>query len=448
VTTVTRVLVIGLAATGEAVIRHLSPTAAVTVVDDGLDEAALAARAAEVGAAPVPTGVTPEELIAGHDLVVPSPGVPPGNRVLVAAAAAGVPIRSEIDLAAAQLRVPLVAVTGTNGKTTVTMLVTEMLERSGRRATAAGNIGRPLLELAGADDGLDVIVAEVSSFQLQFATSFRPRVAVLLDLAPDHLDWHGSFDAYAAAKARVFTQQRTDDVLVANHDDPAVVELVGAAHSSRRWYSTAPSATSGYRVERGALVDASGAAIVTIEELDPLVPHDVANALAAAAAADAAGGSREGIAAVLQDPPRAAHRLTPVATVDGVTYLDDSKATNPHATASAVGGLNRVVLLAGGRNKGLDLGSLRALAPRLLAVIAMGEAAAEIEDTFRGALPVERAASMRDAVRAAAARARPGDIVLLSPACASFDWYESYAARGDDFVREVVALEANEAEVT
>jgi UDP-N-acetylmuramoylalanine--D-glutamate ligase len=440
-----RVLVVGLAVTGEAVARHFAPTADVTVVDDRLDTATLAARAAALDAALAPPEASPAEVVAGHDLVVPSPGVPPANPLLAAAARAGVLVRSEIDVAAAGLRVPLVAVTGTNGKTTVTTLITAMLEHSGRRVEAAGNIGRPLLDLVGEDGDLDVVVAEVSSFQLQFTTSFRPRVAVLLAVAPDHLDWHGSFDAYAAAKARVFADQHADDLLVANRDDAMVVQLAAAARSEVRWYSTAPGSTSGYRLEAGTLVDDAGNKIITVRELDPRAPHDIANGLAAAAAARAVGATTDAIAAVLRDAPRAAHRLTPVATVDGVGYFDDSKATNPHATVSAVSGFEHVVLLAGGRNKGLDLGPLRALAPHLDAVIAIGDAAPEVEDTFRDAVPVTRAGTMRDAVRAAAGFARAGGVVLLSPACASFDWYEDYGARGDDFAREVRALAADRA---
>ncbi|MGH9025326.1 MAG: UDP-N-acetylmuramoyl-L-alanine--D-glutamate ligase [Acidimicrobiia bacterium] len=442
-----RVLVVGLAATGEAVARHFAPDATVTVIDDNLDAEVLARRAAEVGAVLPPKDATPVELMAVQDLVVPSPGVPPAHPVLVAATNARVPIRSEIDLAAERLPAPLVAVTGTNGKTTVTTLIAAMLERAGRKTVAAGNIGRPLLDVADAGADLDVVVAEVSSFQLEFTTRFRPRIAVLLDVAPDHLDWHGSFTAYAAAKARVFAEQQSDDVLVANHDDPIVVELVAAASSSRHWYSTDPGTKAGYRIEGDKLVDGAGVALVKIADLAPRAPHDVANALAAAAAAQAAGASNEAIGAVLVDRPRAPHRLTPVATVRRVTYIDDSKATNPHATVSAVLGFDRVVLVAGGRNKGLDLRPLRDVVSRMTAVIAIGDAAAEVEKTFRGTVPVERATSMRDAVRAAARRARPGDVVLLSPACASFDWYADYAARGDDFAREVAALASEQAGV-
>lgn len=441
-----RVLVVGLAATGEAVVRHFSP-ASVTVVDDRIDPGDLEARLAVLQVAPVPGAAEPAELVAAHDLVVPSPGVPPGHPLLAAARAAGVPIRSEVDVAAELLRVPLIAVTGTNGKTTVTMLVTAMLERAGKRAVAAGNIGRPLLDVADDPTGIEVVVAEVSSFQLEFTTSFRPRIAVLLDVAPDHIDWHGSYAAYVAAKARVFAAQEADDVLVANRDDATVVELAAGAHSALRWYSTRVGSDAPFRVEGGALVDADGAAFLSVADLAPRAPHDVANALAAAAAADAAGASHEAIGAVLIDPPRAPHRVTPVDTIDGVRYIDDSKATNPHAAASAVRGFEDVVLIAGGRNKGLDLGSLREVAPHLTAVVAIGDAASEVEVAFRDAVPVDRAQSMREAVRVAARRARRGGVVLLAPACASFDWYPNYSARGDDFAREVAALAADQAGV-
>jgi UDP-N-acetylmuramoylalanine--D-glutamate ligase len=303
-----------------------------------------------------------------------------------------------------------VAVTGTNGKTTVTTLIVAMLAASGIRASAAGNIGRPLVDAAV--DDVDVLVAEVSSFQLELTTpAFVPDVAVLLNVAVDHLDWHGSAEAYVAAKARLFAHQGPDGVLIANVDDPIARQLAETARS------------------RVVPVSADGAA------------HNVLNARAASAAAAEVGADPAAVAATLEGFEGLPHRLQLVAEVDGVRYYDDSKATNPHATASALRAFERVVLIAGGRNKDLDLGGLRAYADRLRAVVAIGESAGEVEAAFAGsAVDVTHALSMRDAVQAASAHALTGDAVLLSPACASFDWYESYAARGDDFGREVLRL--------
>jgi UDP-N-acetylmuramoylalanine--D-glutamate ligase len=336
----------------------------------------------------------------------------------------------------------LVAVTGTNGKTTVTTLVAAMLDASGVHALGAGNIGFALLDAADAD--VDVLVAEVSSFQLACTTeAFRPRVAVLLNVAPDHLDWHGSFDDYAAAKARVFANQRGDDLVVFNGDDPVAARLVERAPAQRVAF-TLEARVGAYQIADGALVDAAGAPIVDVTSLPFTAPHDHANALAGAAAAMAVDATREGIARALREYPRLHHRVARIGNAGGVHYFDDSKATNPHATVAAVSAFGeregRVVLIAGGRNKGLDLSVLRSLAPRLRAVVAIGEASDDVEAAFAGAVPVARAESMHDAVTTAAGRAQAGDVVLLSPACASFDWYPSYSARGDDFAREVARL--------
>jgi UDP-N-acetylmuramoylalanine--D-glutamate ligase len=448
-----RVLVLGLGVTGEAVVRHCAAAGDdVTVVEDaprGDDgyrrrvEAAISAGAEVVERA---DRNRLAELVRDCDLLVPSPGANERHPAITAARQAGVAIRAEVDLAAelaSSRGKPLVAVTGTNGKTTVTTLIASMLDESGVTALAAGNIGLALLDAvdavagsgsaatvskAAVDAAADVLVAEVSSFQLVFTTeAFRPRVAVLLNVAPDHLDWHGSFEEYASAKARVFAHQRPDDVLVFNRDDEVASRLAADAPSRLVAFSVHDNEGE-YRLE-DAPITAS---------------HDRANALAAAAAASEVGATADGIARALRAYPRLHHRVARVGNAGGVQYYDDSKATNPHATLSAVRGFEsrdgRVVLIAGGRNKGLDLSELRALAPSMRGVVAIGEAADEVEGAFTGVVPVARAESMREAVVAAARRAQPGDVVLLSPACASFDWYPSYAARGDDFAREVARL--------
>ena len=442
-------LVVGLGATGEAVARRAAAEAgrgdAVAVVDDDPSGGRFAERAAALEAlgvavvgAPSPEALA--ELVAGVDLVVPSPGVPEAHPVYRLAAGAGVPVRSEIELAgavAAGRGLPLVAVTGTNGKTTVTTLIAEMLSAGGLRARAAGNIGRPLID-AVHDEDVDVVVAEVSSFQLRFTETFRPRVAVFLNVAEDHLDWHPTFGDYVAAKARIFANQAGDDLLVFNADDGAVA---AAAKTARRAlaFSLRPRPDS-WRLEGGHLAQPDGAPLMAVADLDRNGPHDIANALAAAAAAAELGASGDAIRHVLATFSGLPHRVTPVGQSGGVTFVDDSKATNPHAALAALAGFDSVVLLAGGRNKGLDLGVLRAEAGRIRAVVAIGEAAGEVEACFAGVRPVRRAASMAEAVRLGAELAQPGDTVLLSPACASFDWYTSYAARGDDFARQVALL--------
>ena len=443
------VLVVGLGVTGEAVARRLAASGPVVVVEDHPEGQGVAERAArlralgvEVVAAPGPAELA--RLVEGADLVVPSPGVPESHPVYGLATGAGVALRSEIELAGDAARAlgrTLCAVTGTNGKTTVTTLAAEMLRAGGVSALAAGNIGRPLLDAV--HDEAEVIVAEVSSFQLRFTERFRPRVAVLLNAAEDHLDWHPDFGAYVAAKARIFANQTGDDLLVHNLDDEAVAEVAGRAPARSVGFSLGPGGT-GYRVEEDGgdrwLTTPDGVAFLAVAELSRSGPHDVANALAASAAVFDLGVSAAAVAGVLRSFTGLPHRVTPVGQSGGVTFVDDSKATNPHAALAALAGFPSVVLLAGGRNKGLDLGVLRREAGRIRAVVAMGDAAEEVAGCFEGLRPVRRAASMAEAVRLGAELARPGDTVLLSPACASFDWYPNYGARGDDFTAEVTKL--------
>ncbi len=255
-----------------------------------------------------------------------------------------------------------------------------------------------------------------------------------LNLAPDHLDWHGDMASYAAAKARLWANAGPDDVAVANVEDPVVLE---AARASRARVVTFGLAGGDWRVAGDELVGPHGP-LLAVGELARDLPHDRANALAAAATADAAGAAPEAVAAVLRSFRGLPHRITPVGEHGGVRWLDDSKATDPHAAVTAVRGFDSVVLLAGGRNKGLDLSVLAEEAGRLRAVVAIGEAAPEVAAAFAGsAVPVSVATSMDDAVARARAAARPGDVVLLSPGCASYDWYGGYGERGDDFARAV-----------
>jgi UDP-N-acetylmuramoylalanine--D-glutamate ligase len=454
-TRVSPVLVLGLAKTGEATTAVLRREGVeVTVVEEGPagPEHAVRADVARASGATVLEGAPRggwERFVGAFSLVVPSPGVQPDHPALVAARAHGVAIQSEIELAGERIEAPIVAVTGTNGKTTVTSLIAAMLDASGRHAIAAGNIGTPLIQFAGAgpDTGVDVVVAEVSSFQLQFTERFHPRVAVVLAVADDHLDWHGSFRAYATAKAKIFATQRPDDVLVYDADDPVASSMAAAAASRRIAVSLDPSREDAARVVDGRLLDPAGAVLADVASLPRALPHDLSNSLAAACAALAAGATPAGVRAALAEFRTLPHRVELVGEARGVKYYDDSKATNPHAAVHAISGFDSVVLLAGGRNKDVDLGALAAGVDRIRVVVAFGEAAAEVEKAFTGKRPVVRADSMRAVVRAGAEHARPGDVVLLSPGCASWDWYAGgYEARGDDFAAEVAQLIAETAE--
>lgn len=443
-----RVLVVGLRATGVALAEYFARTGdIVTVVEEDPGQPGYNARAEAVrslGAVLVELPGVDEwdNLVATSDLVVPSPGVRPEHSVYGAANRFGVEVRGELDLACELATVPVVAITGTNGKTTVTSLVTSMLVASGKRAVAAGNIGDPAIGVI--DTAADVLVLEVSSFQLHSTTStFRPRVAVLCNLADDHLDWHQSFDDYAESKARIFANQRDDDVLVANVDDSAVVRIS----------QTAPARTLGFGrhaspgvagVSDGALVSVDGTRLIEIADLPRSAPHDILNAGAAATAALEVGATRDGVRSVLTKPPRLHHRMESVGKAGGVAFVNDSKATNPHAALAALEGYGigpeRVVLIAGGVTKGLDLAPLRTAADKIRAVVAIGDSPEEVEATFSGLVSTVRAGSMSEAVGLAVDRALPGDTVLLSPACASFDWYHNYEARGDAFTDAVLAF--------
>jgi UDP-N-acetylmuramoylalanine--D-glutamate ligase len=438
-----RVLVYGLGVSGAAVARHLLAEGREVIVADDASGERPRSVASELGVelvtAPDPDALG--QLAAGVDEVVVSPGLPARHAVF--ALAADVILVGEVELAWRRARAPMVAVTGTNGKTTVTTLVTAMLEASGLRAVAAGNIGLPLVDAVAGD--ADVVVAEVSSFQLALTHTFRPRVAAWINFSEDHLDWHGTLGAYRAAKARVWANSGPGDVAVANVEDPVVMAAssVPAAHGAT--VVTFGLTGGDYRLVSGRLVGPEGLELATVGEIPRSRPHDLADGLCAAAAAIAAGAAAAGCRLALGAFRGLPHRVELVGEAGGVRFYDDSKATTPGAALAALDGFDSAVLIAGGRNKGLDLSVLRVAAPRLRGVVAVGEAATEVTAAFAGACAVVQAASMREAVGAAAGMARPGDAVVLSPACASFDWYSSYAARGEDFARCVRALGAGSA---
>lgn len=440
-----RHLVLGLGVTGRAVLRALVAHGEDAVVADDRPTDPGRALAAELGIELVeaPDAARLGALLGEADAVVPSPGVPDHHLVFELAARQEVPVLSEFDLAGRWDHRPHVAVTGTDGKTTVTELVRSMLEASGLRAAAVGNTEVPLV--AAIDDpATDVFVVEASSFRLLHSRRYAPAVGTWLNLAPDHLDSHATLDAYVAAKARLWAWQSSDQVAIGNADDAVVAAHLATAPARHVTFGTA--ATADHRVDGDRLVLADGSVLATSGELHRAFPHDLLNALAAAASAINAGGSAAGARTALLEFRGLPHRVSLVGEAGGVRWYDDSKATAPHATRAALRGFDSVVLIAGGRNKGLDLAELAEEAPRLRGVVAIGEAADDVAGAFDGRVAVRRATSMGDAVEAAAGLARCGDAVLLSPACASFDWYRSYAERGDDFVRAVrVHLAAAEA---
>jgi UDP-N-acetylmuramoylalanine--D-glutamate ligase len=379
----------------------------------------------------------------GATLVVVSPGVPQGAEVLRWAAERSLPVWSELELGARLCRVPYVAVTGTNGKTTTVELVAAMMRAGGLAATACGNVGYPI-SLAARDRSLRALAVECSSFQLAFQESLHPKVSVLLNLAPDHLDWHGSFAGYAAAKARIFARQGPGDAHVGNRDDPGAAAVSRQAGCPVRWFGLGKPYEGDVGVAGGHVVARLAGERDETDLGVPRRPHPsfLADAAAAAGAALAFGVSVEAVGSGLRDFEPLPHRGTVVAEGDSVRFVDDSKATNPHAALAALEGLRDAVLIAGGLAKGVDLTPLAAAAPSLAAVVAIGEAAPDIAKVFEGLVPVHRASSLEEAVDAAFGMAPEGGTVILAPACASQDMFRDYRERGERFAAAARAVAA------
>lgn len=396
------------------------------------------------------------QLPAGADLVVKSPGVPRDSRVVEAAVARGVRLWSEVEFAARFLPNRIVAVTGTNGKTTTTALTGRILEDAGLPVAIGGNIGLALAQLALGADPAAVVVAELSSFQLEHVESFRPDVAVLLNLSEDHLDRHGGYAAYAAAKLRIFENQVEDDLALLNADDPGTSAETVPGRGRRRWFSAGDTRRDlAAGVTGGVLwLETAGgrAELCRADELSLRGEHNLQNSLAAAAAAAATGVPPASIAGTLRTFAPVAHRLQVAGVVDGVTYVNDSKATNVDATLKALTAYHGpVVLVLGGRGKGSSFDELAAACEgRVRQVLLIGEAGEDLARSFRRraavapttAVPFESFVDLEAAVAWAAAHTRPGDVVLLSPACASFDQYRSYERRGEHFIELVEKLGA------
>ncbi|MGH9229160.1 MAG: UDP-N-acetylmuramoyl-L-alanine--D-glutamate ligase [Acidimicrobiales bacterium] len=441
-----KALVVGLGVTGAAVARALMARGHGVVAADDAPGPAVRATADDLGLDLVeaPGGDELAALVTSAEAVLPAPGLPARHPVFALARAAGVPVLSEFDLASWWDDRPLIAVTGTDGKTTVTTLVRDMLAASGLAAVAVGNSPVPLV--AAIDDpATEVFVVEASSFRLEHSQRFAPAVGTWLNFAPDHLDSHPDLASYEAAKAGIWRDQSADQVAVGNADDPVVARHLAGARARHVTFGLVATAdfrlvgraAPGGRLMGPAVGHGDDVEIARVEDLDRAFPHDIANGLAAAATALAGGASVEGVRRGLLGFRGLPHRVALVGDAGGVRFYDDSKATTPHAAATAIAGFGSVVLIAGGRNKGLDLGALAESAASIRAVVAIGEAAAEVAAAFDGIRPVSRVGSMDEAVRAAVDLARPGDAVLLSPGCASFDWYGSYGERGDDFARAV-----------
>jgi UDP-N-acetylmuramoylalanine--D-glutamate ligase len=478
-----RVVVAGIGVSGAAAAGALARRGADVLVVDGRDGDAERATAARLEAAGVRTRLGPDAAadlpaVGGQrpDVVVTSPGWRPGSPLFVAASAAGVPVWGEVELAwrlrPARGAAPWLTLTGTNGKTTTVRMLTAMLTAAGQRAVAVGNVGTPLVEAVDADPGYDVLAVELSSFQLYWSTSLRPRASACLNLAPDHVDWHGSLDAYARDKARVYAG--TEVACVYNAQDDVTREMVRAADVADGCRAVgftlgvpAPGelgVVEDVLCDRAFVADPAGSAVelATLDDVAAgvgvVAPHQVANALGAAALARAHGVPPEAVRAGLRGFVPDPHRVALVAEVGAVRWVDDSKATNPHAAAASLAAFDPVVWVAGGLAKGATFDDLvTAHGRRLRAAVLIGRDRALVRDALARHAPdvpvvevdisdtdpVDRPERlMRAVVARAAEHARPGDTVLLAPACASMDQFTSYAARGEAFAAAVRALRA------
>jgi len=429
-----RAVVVGLGVSGRAAARTLAEEGASVLVSEAAVVEDAGADFERLGVEVRAGGHHPDHL-EGATLLVLSPGVTPGAPVIGWARDRGLEVWSELELGARLCRVPYVAVTGTNGKTTTVEMVAAMMRAAGLAARACGNVGYPFS--IAARDPFQALAVEASSFQLAFQESLRPRVSAILNLAPDHLDWHGSYPAYVRAKGRIFARQGEGDTHVGNRDDAEAARVSRRAPCSRRWFGWGSPADGDVGVVDGRVVDGAG------RDLGMPRGQGRAFALDAAAAAAAAlsfGIEAEAVRSVVESFDTLPHRGVAVATTATIRFVDNSKATNPHAALAALDGLTNAVLIAGGRAKGVDLSPLAAAAPSLSGVVVIGEAAPAIAEVFEGLVPVRLASSMEDAVQAAFDLAPAGGTVVLAPACASQDMFRDYRERGERFASAAIAL--------
>jgi UDP-N-acetylmuramoylalanine--D-glutamate ligase len=445
------VIVVGLARSGAAVARFARAQGARVTANDAkpLERLGDAARALEAEGVAVVAGEHPADAFASADLIVVSPGVPAGLAPLASARARGVPVVSEVEFASWYLKGGLVGVTGTNGKTTTTTLVGEVLRDGGFEIQVGGNIGTPLVSLVetSRDDGWTV--AELSSFQLELADHMRVHRAVLLNLTPDHIDRHGTMEAYAEAKGRIFANQTEEDLAVLNADDPLAAEFADRTRARVCFFSAGGELGAGVCVADGRIQwrAAGGVSeeIMPVDDVPLFGPHNLENVCAALAVGRDLGVPNARMRETVRAFRGVEHRLERVADVGGVTFFNDSKATNADAAIKAIeafdGRPGLTVLVLGGQGKGQDFSVLAAPAKgRVKHAVLIGEAAEPIRAALEGVCPTSHATSMAEAVRAGLGVAEPGDRVVLAPACASFDMFDNYEHRGRVFKQEVEAL--------
>jgi UDP-N-acetylmuramoylalanine--D-glutamate ligase len=442
-----RVLVVGLGKSGVASALFLKARGARVTVSDAKPPDQLGDEIPQLldHGITVETGGHGERTFQGQDLIVVSPGVPVNAAPLVQARALGEPVIGEIELAAQFLSGPIVAITGSNGKTTTTTLVGEILTASGLLTLVGGNIGTAAISLVEQATSETVVVLEVSSFQLETIQTFRPKIAVILNITPDHLDRHRTFAAYADAKARIFENQQAGDFAIVNADDQASEALAGRTHAQVFRFSRNKQVEQGAYVDKEQIVFRSSSGIQTlmpVSEIPLKGAHNLENVLAAVCVGILMGCKPENIRNAVRNFKAVEHRLEYVASINGVEYYNDSKATNVDATIKALESFPaNVHLILGGKDKGSDYTLLNdLLRTRVTRAYTIGVAAEKIESQIKGATEIVRAETLEKAVKNAATSTQAGDIVLLAPACASFDQFQNYEHRGRIFKELVHAL--------
>ena len=373
-------------------------------------------------------------LIQTMDIFIPTPGLPDSHWIYEYINQFGIPTHSEFDLAAQFDDRPLIAITGTNGKTTVTMMVKEMLLSSGIKAEAVGNTDIPLIR-AIQDPSIEKFVVEASSFRLAHSSYFSPEVSVWLNFSPDHLDVHENLKTYENAKASIWKNHTSGNVAIGNAEDEVVMDHIPKEGPVKTF-----GRDSGDNKVADGYLTVNNAKLIKVSELQRTSRHDILNALAAATVAMDSGAEINAIKKVLAEFKGLPHRIALIGEREGVSWYNDSKSTTPHSVLAAVSGFENVILLAGGRNKGLDLNVLTPVQEYVKHLVAIGEAADEIAQVFQETLSISKANSMYEAVEIALEHSNKGDVVLLSPGCTSFDWYGSYVERGEDFERIVQSL--------
>jgi UDP-N-acetylmuramoylalanine--D-glutamate ligase len=438
-----KVLVVGLARTGVALAHFLTKAGARVTITDRAQPQELAAMRQLIQNLPVKEelGIPEPPDVRGFDLILPSPGVPPELPWLEAARRSGIPVWGELELASHFLTRPVIAVSGTNGKTTTTTLVGKFLAASNVKALVGGNIGTPLVSLLKQQQDADYLVLEVSSFQLDTAPSFHPQCAALLNITPDHLDRYPDYAAYAASKASLFAAMTVAETKVLNYDDPLVRPLGQGLGNVLYFSSSEPLIEGACLAGEVIKVRLPGAPVqdFPLDEIRLQGAHNLENIMAALLLSLAAGGDPRACREVLATFAGLPHRLEYVATRGGVDFYDDSKGTNVGAVARSLSSFDRpVILIAGGRDKDSDFSLLNDLIRRRVkALVLVGETRERLARVWEGLAPAYLAADMDEAVARAASLADPGEVVLLSPACASFDMFRDYAHRGETFQKAV-----------